>query len=252
MDRRKKFKDVKNFAIYYGYGMEEKLHKYDVAIIESRGHTPEGLKIIKASKTLALGYISIIEISPSDSRFRYLKDEDFIKSNGKTEINSIYGNYLVDIRSKRWQDILIHECGRLIEGLGYDGLFLDTIGNVESPNLIKEYGNSLINESILFLNRLRTRYPDHILIQNNAVEKLIYYTSGIVDGICWENPPVGMRNSRLWMDEIISRLNIVKEADKLKVLVVLESDNTDDARKLQVFDEMGYLTYLSPYKYLDI
>lgn len=252
MDRRKQFQEAKNFVIYYGHGMDEKLSKYDVAIIESRGHSTEGLKVIKASKCLAIGYISVVEINPSDNRFKYLKEEDFVKCDGKVEINSIYSNYLVDIRSKRWQDILMHECGRLIEGLGYDGIFFDTIGNVENPNIVKEYGNTLINETVLFLERVRERYPQHILIQNNAIEKLIYYSAGIIDGICWENPPMTQKNSRLWMDEIMFRLNKVVESDKLKVLVVLESENPDDNRKLQVFSDLGYLTYITTQNYLNL
>jgi len=246
------FLKARNFTIYYGSGNEEKIAKYDVAIIEAKGHLPEQVRIIQAGKCLCIGYMSIIEVNPSDYRFRYLKEEDFIKCNGKPEINTTYGNYLVDIRSKRWQDILMHEAGRLIEGFGYDGIFLDTIGNVENPNVVKEYGSLLIDESVLFLEKLRSRYPNHIIIQNNAVEKLIQFTSGIVDGICWENPPISQKSSRLWFDEIIYRLNKVKDGDKLKILVVLESDNPDDARKLHLFDELGYLTYLSPVNYLSI
>lgn len=252
MDRRMQFLKARNFTIYYGAGLEEKIAKYDVAILESKGHSPEEVKIIQAGKCLCIGYMSIVEINPSDYRFRYLKEEDLIKNNGKAEINSIYGNYLVDIRSKRWQDMLMHEAGRLMEGLGYDGIFLDTIGNVENPNVVKEYGSLLIDESVLFLEKLRSRYPEHIIIQNNAVERLIQFTSGIVDGICWENPPLSQKSSRLWFDEILYRLNKVKEGDKLKILVVLESENPDDERKLQLFDELGFLTYLSPSNYLRI
>lgn len=252
MDRRTRFREAKNFVIYYGAGKEEKLCRYDVAIIEPKGHTPRGVEVMKAGKCLSIGYLSVIEINPTDPRFRYLKEEDFIRCDGIREVNSIYGNYMADIRSKRWQDILMHECGRIIEGLGYDGIFLDTIGNVENPRIIKEYQNALISESIMFLHRLRDRYPEHIIIQNNAVEKLINYSTGIIDGICWENPPIGIKKSRLWMDEIIFRLNTVKETDNIKVLVVLESEDPDDARKLQAFDNMGYITSLSTTNYLDL
>ncbi|MDD3173067.1 MAG: glycoside hydrolase family 66 protein [Herbinix sp.] len=252
MDRRSQFQEAKNFTIYYGHGMEEKLSNYDVAIIESRGHSPEGLKVIKARKCLAIAYISLVEINPSDYYYRYLKDEDFIHCNGKVEINSIYGNYLVDIQSKRWQDILMHECGKLLDGLDYDGIFIDTIGNVENHKILKEYNSALICESVLLFARLRSKYPQHIIIQNNAIERLIHFTSGIIDGICWENPPVDKKSSRLWMQEIINSLNKIKEIDKLKVFVVLESENLDDARKLQLFDNLGYLTYLSSFNYLNI
>jgi hypothetical protein len=117
---------------------------------------------------------------------------------------------------------------------------------------LKEFQNALINECSLFLSQLRSKYPEHILIQNNAVEKLINYTSGIIDGICWENPPITVKKSRLWMDEVISRLNNVKKTDAIQVLVVMESDNPDDERKLQIFNDLGYLTYLSPLNYIDI
>lgn len=252
MDRRAQFQEINNFVIYYGSDKEDRLCRYDAVIIEPSGHTPQGLQVIKAKKCLAIGYLSVIEINPSDSRFRYLKDEDFVKCNGQREFNSDYGNYLVDIRSKRWQDILMHECGRLIEDQGYDGIFLDTIGNVEHPRILKEHQNALINECVLFLHRLRERYPEHILIQNNAVEKLIGYTSGIVDGICWENPPINVKKSRLWMNEIIRRLNQVKEQDKTKILIVLESEDPDDERKLQLFDDLGYVTSQSSVNYLKL
>jgi endo-alpha-1,4-polygalactosaminidase (GH114 family) len=252
MDRRGRFQEINNFVIYYGHDKEEKLCKYDAAIIEPKGHSPEGIGVLKSRNCLAIAYLSVIEISPTDYRFRYLRDEDFILCDGQKEVNTVFGNYMADIRSKRWQDILMHECGRLIEDLGYDGIFLDTIGNVENPRIRKEHQNSLINESILFLHRLRNKYPDHIIIQNNAIEKLISYTSGIIDGICWENPPVGIKRSRLWMDEIISRLSKVKKEDRVKVLVVSESDDPDDVRKLQFFDDLGYVTSISSINYLTI
>lgn len=252
MNRLERLRSAKNFSVYYGYGQEEKLAAFDVAVIEPGGHHAEDIAILQARGTLCIAYISVIEIRPDDSRIRYLAEEDFLHKDGNRIVNELYGNYLADIRSKRWQNMLMHECSRLIEGLGYDGIFLDTIGNVEHPEIIARFGNALISEFALFLSRLKSVYPEHIVIQNNAVERLVCYTSGIIDGICWENPPIGIRRSKLWMEEIISRLNIIKDTDHLKVMVDLESDNRDDIRKLKYFEQLGYLTYMSPPDYLSL
>lgn len=252
MNRLEKFKFSKNFIIYYGHNEENALSKYDIAIIEPNGHTKQEIEYLKREGTLTIGYISVVEINPQDRRMRYLKDEDFIRINGAREVNTIYGNYLADISSQRWQDILMHEVGRIIDGLGYDGIFLDTVGNVEHHDLMEAYGSAMMNDMVLFMKRIRAKYPDHIIIQNNAVEKLINFTANIVDAICWENPPFNQRESRLWMKEIIDRLSASQRDDNLKILIVLESDNPSDYRRLQQFDSSGYLTYLSPYNYLEI
>lgn len=252
MNRKQKFLNSKSFAIYYGTGRETSLSKYDIAVIEPLGHTESGINQIKASGTLAIAYLSAIEINPSDPVFRYLNDDDFLKKSGIRMSNEIFGNYLVDIRSQRWQKILFHQIARLIIGLGFDGLFIDTISNAEAPFVIQEYGLFIIQEAALFLSKIRQEYPDSIMIQNNSMEKLLSYTSGIVDGICWENPPVGSKKSQLWMQEVMNRLDIVKKQDNMKILVIYESNKEDDQRILKGFESKGYLTYLTPPGYLEI
>jgi len=54
------------------------------------------------------------------------------------------------------------------------------------------------------------------------------------------------------MNEIINRLDFSINRDNLKIMVVYESENSDDSRILKDFNEKGYLTYLSPPNYLKL
>jgi len=242
--RKKKLAKATNYRLYYGYGQEEELARYDLAIVEQAGQTPNSLKKIKESDTLVLAYLSVMEIAVSAPEFQQLKKADFLEDGKEQYINKEYGTYLVDLRSPSWKRLLFRKIENLFSD-GYDGLFLDTIGDVEFPDIPSYLRDIQIIAAVQLLQEIRKRFPEHLLLQNNGLEKLCLYTGSILDGICWENPPFARRESQAWVNGIINRLHYLQAGFGLKVLILIEGkqDKKVVCAAQEIALEKGFLFY---------
>lgn len=250
MDRLAAFAGAKNFVVYYGHGREDQLSSFDVAIVEPAGHGSTGLKEMQHSGTLVLAYLSVIEVPEWDPAFKMLKAEDFLLSPGRQPlINMEYGNYLADLGSKRWTGLIMHRAARLIANSGYDGLFLDTIGDVEWAGDGGSIRDSLLVAAADFVRQIRNLFPGRVLIQNQGLESLCLLTAPYLNGICWENPPLDNESIRQWVRNMIGQLSMFKERYGLKVLMLQEEKETPNRIAGEISCENGFLLYRAPRGY---
>lgn len=218
------FQAARNYALYYGAGNEDKLSVFDVAIVEPAGQQAASLQKIKDSGTLVLAYLSVVELNPAAPEVKLFRDTDFLNVAGQPLMNEAYGNYLMDLRSNRWQGLLRHKAGSLIEHSGYDGLFLDTIGDIESERITPESRDALIMAAVNMISRFRSSFPGAILVQNCGLEKLCNLTASMINGICWENPPLGEITAAPWVRAVTRRLVHLKERHGLKIMLLVEEN----------------------------
>lgn len=219
MDRLERFARAGNFAIYYGTGRGGDLAAFDVAVVEPAGQSPESVAAMQSSGTLVLAYLSVVEVPPWDPELKLLKPGDLLQLNGRPYRNEAYGNYLADLRSARWNGLLLHRAGSLLERSGYDGLFLDTIGDVESLALDGGQAGSLLLAAASLVGRMRAMFGGYVLVQNNGLERLCLLTGDYVNGICWENPSLGAPGP--WARAVVSRLEALRNKG-VKVMILLE------------------------------
>ena len=208
--------DIKKIAVYYGYDNEQALMDYELLILEPKAHSKEGLCELKDAGKLIIAYLSIIEISKDDELFSLLSEDDLISFNGSLTINPEYLTYYMDITKEKVRNIIFHRASSYLKS-GYDGIFLDTIGNLDylaSPYL---YTNAQI-----LLNEVKLAFPSCIIIQNNGFLGLCDYTAKYIDAICFENPPLSTIGNLLWTYSAIKRLNMVAKEHNLKVLLLEE------------------------------
>lgn len=254
MDRKAKFSLAKNYALYYGSGKAIELAQYDIAIVEPAGQSINSILEFRASGTLAIAYVSVMEIPSWSEEIGLLKSSDFLQVEGSENpfINQQSGNYWLDLRSQRWTDLLLHRISYLLEGDGYDGLFLDTVGYVESLQIPMPLRSALLQAAAQIVRKIKIQFPDCILIQNCGLEELYKLTAGYIDGICWENPPLDRIASQEWASIIIRNLEQVKETYGLQVLLLVE-ENDSCAREFQRVEELAFakqfLAYLAPANY---
>lgn len=260
MQRKNRLLDAKNFIVYYGDGREHELSGFDLAVLEPGGHDKQSIQKLNQAGTLLLAYLSVVEVHPSSSEYSLLSESDILKISGQPMSNIEYGTYWADLRSNKWQDVLVHKAGRLLNS-GYDGIFLDTIGNIDSFELPPEHKASLVTSAVNLLQRLRKLFPNHLLIQNNGLESLYKYTSELIDGVCWENPPLGEPESRVLTESIIRNLVSMKELLGHKVLILIEDgEKTTDMRNTgtsalydsayKIVSENGFILYKAPRMYI--
>ncbi|HZG77927.1 MAG TPA: endo alpha-1,4 polygalactosaminidase [Paenibacillus sp.] len=246
--RRERFREMKRYALYYGYGETERLASFDAAIVEPKGHTKDSIATLRAEGTLAIAYVSVIEIASFDPLYPMLESSDFLTIGGSRARNEGFDTELVSLRSERWRGLLSHRIGSLLFRDGYDGVFLDTIGDAEWTSLGGESPKEC-EAAAAFVTELRKLFPDHILIQNNGLEYILERTAAVVDAYCWENPPVGVPGSVRWIASLSEHLRRFRERHGTLALCVTDREDTAEATKRWAESE-GYRFYAASSNYL--
>lgn len=248
MDKRKQFSQASNYALFYGRGKASELVQYEVVVLEPSGQSSDSLREIQRSGTLAIAYLSVVEVPVWSKVFSQLKSTDFLQVNVRPYINSEYGNYWVDLASRHWQDLLLQNVSELLDR-GYDGIFLDTIGYVESVSLSPLMRAIQLQAAHQIVQRIRTCFPKHILIQNCGLEELYLLNARYIDGICWENPPLNRSESEDWANIVLGNLERVKESYGLQILLLVEENNLC-AQEFHLIQEIAqrkkFLLYYAP------
>jgi len=181
VSRRERFKKINNFCLYYGHGREDDLGRFELAVVEPLGQRKSGVRLIKEKGALVLAYISVLELSMFHAQSTELRPDDFLCVDGVPLQNISYHNWIMDPRSDRWRHRLLDKAFDLIEGHGYDGLFLDTIGDVEDKRLPSAVAGQALVAAAKLVYDLRNAFPEHILVQNSGLVKLRELTARYVD-----------------------------------------------------------------------
>lgn len=254
-NRKNKMLAAKNYALYYGYGQGEELSCFDLIIVEPKGFTSPEFKKLRETNNVLFTYLSLIEVHPTDSIFQQLTEEDFLVVDGKPMRNETFGTYLVNLQSKKWMDYLLEKVSHHIEVLKVDGLFLDTIGDIEFSSIPSSVKHTQLKAFINFLHIFKMLYPTHLLIQNNGLETVCLETAPYIDGICWENPPLSSPADKEWTDQILQRLSLLKEEFQLTVFLLIEmaaeQEKEDYLVAKKVAKEKNFLLYLAPKNYVE-
>jgi Predicted extracellular endo alpha-1,4 polygalactosaminidase or related polysaccharide hydrolase len=186
--RKARLRRARTYTVYYGAGRETEISRYDVGILEPAGHESGAVGRLQESGTLTLAYLSAIETNKNADGFSMLREEDFILRGGVPMMNAEYGNRIAKLHSERWQAVLTEKIADLLLNQGYDGLFLDTLADLDYFVFTgAEYG-LMVNAAVKLLRGLRLRFPDRLVVQNNGLQSLYRFTVDFLDGICWENP----------------------------------------------------------------
>lgn len=254
---KEKLRLAESYALYYGHGNGEKLSLFDVMIVEAKGYTVQQFQDLKASKRVVITYVSVMEVHPTEAIFQELSKEDLLFVDGKLVRNEAFGTFVVNLQSKKWMNHLLGKVHHLLSELKADGLFLDTIGDIEWPSIPLSIKQNQLDAVINFLHVLRLLYADHLFIQNNGLESIYLETAPYIDGICWENPPFSVAESEEWIDYMIQHLTFLQKKFQLKVFLLLE-ESTENEKQAQVYSiakdvamEKDFLLYIAPKDYVE-
>jgi endo-alpha-1,4-polygalactosaminidase (GH114 family) len=220
--RKDRLLSAKNFALYYGYGKVKELSLFDVVIVDPNGLKLEEYELLRLNNTVVITYLSILEVHPTEPIFQELSFEDFLIVEGKPLKNEAFGTYLVSLRSKKWINHLLNNLNYHFNVIESDGVFLDTIGDIELHVLPSHMKKQQLNAAVNFLSVVKMLYPHHVFIQNNGLEIVAQVTAPLIDGICWENPPFTLEESHEWVQNIIRQLTELNEQHRVKILLLLE------------------------------
>lgn len=221
---RRRLAQAACFALYYGFGEEEALGEFDLVILEpdaySVANSEGGIERIRRSGALVFGYLSVLEINDS-FEFCRLEPEDYLVIEGERKINPVYSNWIMDPRSKHWAEVVLEMANRRVLARGCDGIFLDTIGDVEDRTLPRSLAAQLVPAAALLTKRIRERFPHALLIQNSGIDTLHRFTAPYLDGICWENFPLEWP-ADYWSINKLNELEKISRKTGLRVLLLAQ------------------------------
>lgn len=158
----------KTWLCYYGsdYGPRD-YERFDLVVLDGVNHPPLGRR--GPGKPLLLGYVSVGEERPGGPTWVLTQNQDFIAAK-----NENWGTLVIDMRSPKWQGILLDILIPKVLAQGFDGIFLDTIDSAmalaEGKDAARYEG---MRQGILeFLARLRRRFPDIHVCMNRGLALL--------------------------------------------------------------------------------
>jgi len=154
---------IPKFAVYYADKVPAKRFKaYDLVVLDP---SYPDIKALGEDGKTVLGYLSVGEVSRHSSYYARLKNKGLLISENK----NWKGSYLVDIRAREWQKILIEDSIPSLIGMGFDGIFLDTLDSpldAERRNG-KAYGG-MSDAAVKFIKAVRLHYPSLKIMVNRA------------------------------------------------------------------------------------
>jgi len=216
-----------NYVLYYGHGKAKEMAYFDIAIVEPSGQSDLEKDFMQSKETLVLAYLSIMEVPSWSEDLKYIKLDDCLKINGQNVMNEQFGNYCADLRSGKWQRMLLNKVSYLLEYRGFDGVFLDTIGFIENKGFPLGLREELMVAASEILNNIRLVFPGHILIQNCGLVEVIKYTKKYINGICWENPPFDQKYYSKLTKTVLKHLKNMWLESGFKTFLLFENVNKE-------------------------
>jgi len=249
--QREDFQNIRNFVVSYGQSRTRDMESYDVAIVEPARHTREEIQSLQAKDTFVLAYVSVMEMHTSHQLWPKLSSTDFLKSAGERIYDGQYDTYLLDLTSSSWRGILLRHIGELITVQKYNGVFLDTIGDVERTDIPNAWMQ--VNAAVSLVEEIRNWFEGTIIVQNNGLELLCDRTATYLDGIIWENPPIHQKLNTAWVQLMSEKLKNINQKHQMKTLLLFdgaeEMKRVEWLRKKRFADFHRFVLYIAPRHY---
>ncbi|MDR6885370.1 endo alpha-1,4 polygalactosaminidase [Bacillus sp. 3255] len=230
------FQQVNNYSLYYGNPNVQamaKLKTKDLVIIEPQLYTREQIQDIQAAGTLVIGYLSVME-TPSWNQLRTeeLREQDYFLHNDERIHFSKWNSYLMDLREAHYRQLLLSEIEASITSKGMQGIFLDTVGDIDDYMKDMEAQAPMREAYAAFLQEVKASYPGLSVIQNRGFDTLDD-SAAYIDALLWEDWRGNWKKDP-WTKARVERL----QQEQKKGLVVFtltmnkESSPGREARKL--------------------
>lgn len=188
-EEARKLKHAAKFKIYYGEATEQaikELSTYDLVVIEPYAFTKEQIQRIRANHTKVMGYVSIMELETAHIS-QVKKSDYFYYKNQKWEIPQ-WNTYIMDISKTHYRNILLKKVKNQIVKKEMDGVFLDTVGDIDDLFYNKLQLQKKFRKAYMtFLSEVKSANPNMLLIQNWGFDTLKSTSISKIDGILWED-----------------------------------------------------------------
>jgi hypothetical protein len=250
LTRIETFRNAKSFVVYYGKDCLQEMTRFNIAILEPMAQDIGAIRELQNKGTTVLAYLSVVEARPEQVGFHLHKD-NLLTVKDEFLMNNDFHTYYADLRSERWMRHLYQKTEMYLTEYGCDGLFLDTIADLEDCRIPVNIKYSLIETAVAFLETTKKNFDHPLLVQNNGLGLLVQYTKDCIDGVCWENPAFRHGITGKINKVIFRRLKTMQKDISLKVFLLTEE--SAQSRKIGKFAERNnFLYYDAPADYIRI
>ncbi|ODJ59952.1 endo alpha-1,4 polygalactosaminidase [Brochothrix thermosphacta] len=205
--------------------MMKKAKNIDMMVIEPLEMNKAAIKKMQKQGTLVFGYVNAMEVDRwNKASYKKMQKEDFYYDKAKKKkYFKEWDSYLVNMTSKHYQELLIKEVQQQVIKKDLDGVFFDTVGNIDDfvpSKQQKAYRAGMVN----VLKTLKKQQPKLLIGQNWGFDTLEKATAPYVDFIMWEDFNYTELQQDDWAQQQIKRLERIRQKEHVEVFVVSFKD----------------------------
>jgi hypothetical protein len=238
--------------VYYGYGPLPEIASYDVAILEPAGWRREDVRALARQGVRCIAYLSVMEATRATLTSLGISDRQLLQVDGHPWRRDRFDTFVVDPRTRSWREHVLAEARRLMAE-GWDGVFLDSLGDVEDQ-LVQDRAGWLLPAAADLVRSVRQVIGERLLVQNNGIFLLLPLVAQLIDGICWEGSFEPGETAGPWLRMVLEQISTVVRQEGITPLLLSEiGEDSQAAERLQFLHGMatryGFLAYAAPMDY---
>ncbi len=262
---RPTIKTVPSWSLYYGAATTdtvERLGGYGLVVIDPHALGPksaETIAALKAKGCIVAGYLSFVEVAKWHRYRSRIPREWYIVRDDGSPWSPWAGkdvgwdaNLAASLAEQGWRDMLCDLVKSEVLDYGCDGVFMDTLEDVDFPTMPEKEKDRQVEGLRLLMAALDERYPDAFFIGNRTLQRALEAVAPHIDAVCWENfSPKYFKDasSRGWMEMIAKRLKDATDKYGVRVISLWNVDalypeyEADKATVQELAKERGYIHY---------
>lgn len=227
---KEKLAAVEDYKYYLDKGnntIGQEMQKMDLVIVEPIEMQQPYIEAAQEKGTLIFGYINAMEADKwNEAFYQQLQEIDFYKDEyGEKMYFAEWDSYLMDMTSAHYQNLLLQEIQKQIVHKGLDGVFLDTVGNIDSFLPPKEQGQQ--NQAMLaFIKKIKQQFNGLSVAQNWGFQTLAEFTAHYIDFIMWENFSYDVVGEDDWSLDKMNKLKQLREKFGTQVMTIGFNEET--------------------------
>ncbi|WP_176967765.1 putative glycoside hydrolase [Marinococcus luteus] len=224
------------------------MKNYDVVIIEPVYYSRQQVKAIQRAGTKVYGYINAMEADRwNEALYAQMEEKDFFHRNGGRVYYKQWDSYLMNMDEVHYRQVLLNEVTKQVYSKGCDGVFLDTVGNIDDehendPEIISTQRAAVAS----FMQSIKDKHPQLAIIQNWGFDTLSAVTYPFVNGIMWEGFEYSSIAGDEWAQQKIAKLKKLRKKHKIQVLTV---SGREEKESRQYAELHGFCHFHSPHGY---
>ena len=242
---------MKNYKIFYdspNKNILREMKNYDVVIIEPVYYSRQQVKAIQRAGTKVYGYINAMEADRwNEALYTQMEEKDFFHRLGSRVYYKQWDSYLMNMDEEHYRQVLLNEVTKQVHGKGFDGVFLDTVGNIDDEH---ENESEILREQraamASFMRSIKEKHSQLAIIQNWGFDTLRTTTYPYVNGIMWEGFEYSAIAGDEWAQQKIAELKKLRKKHKIQVLTV---SGREEKESRQYAEYKGFCHFHPPREY---